>query len=116
MIRRPPRSTLFPYTTLFRSKREPLGVRLARLLVPALADDFLVAGNDAADARIRRGGIQALLSERKRPPHHGVIERPKLGHRGCCHLRRLRADFTSCTASRKSSGVSKLRYTQAKRM
>src|SRR6266480_6593577 len=24
MIRRPPRSTLFPYTTLFRSPREPL--------------------------------------------------------------------------------------------
>src|SRR3712207_8788235 len=26
MIRRPPRSTLFPYTTLFRSHREPSGV------------------------------------------------------------------------------------------
>src|SRR5690349_22412185 len=25
MIRRPPRSTLFPYTTLFRSEREPVG-------------------------------------------------------------------------------------------
>src|SRR3989475_12482887 len=25
MIRRPPRSTLFPYTTLFRSLRDPLG-------------------------------------------------------------------------------------------
>src|SRR2546430_10719839 len=25
MIRRPPRSTLFPYTTLFRSSREPRG-------------------------------------------------------------------------------------------
>src|SRR2546426_7794338 len=25
MIRRPPRSTLFPYTTLFRSPRPPLG-------------------------------------------------------------------------------------------
>src|SRR2546422_2323768 len=25
MIRRPPRSTLFPYPPLFRSKREPLG-------------------------------------------------------------------------------------------
>src|SRR3712207_8702826 len=25
MIRRPPRSTLFPYTTLFRSLRNPLG-------------------------------------------------------------------------------------------
>src|SRR3712207_8592222 len=24
MIRRPPRSTLFPYTTLFRSRRDPL--------------------------------------------------------------------------------------------
>ena len=62
------------------AKREHFGVRLARLLVPALADDFLVAGNDAADARIRRGGIQALCSERKRPPHHGVIERPKRGN------------------------------------
>src|SRR2546427_12651700 len=31
MIRRPPRSTLFPYTTLFRSRRERLGeLRLAR--------------------------------------------------------------------------------------
>src|SRR3989441_4228677 len=27
MIRRPPRSTLFPYTTLFRSGRSPLHVR-----------------------------------------------------------------------------------------
>src|SRR6476660_9978972 len=26
MIRRPPRSTLFPYTTLFRSRRRPGGV------------------------------------------------------------------------------------------
>src|SRR2546426_8600731 len=25
MIRRPPRSTLFPYTTLFRSRRGPMG-------------------------------------------------------------------------------------------
>src|SRR3989449_10785749 len=29
MIRRPPRSTLFPYTTLFRSDAEPRGDRLA---------------------------------------------------------------------------------------
>src|SRR2546427_8036061 len=47
MIRRPPRSTLFPYTTLFRSEREPrpglrrecLGTRDHRVLeeVPARA-------------------------------------------------------------------------------
>src|SRR3712207_8946030 len=33
MIRRPPRSTLFPYTTLFRSARPP---PLGSLLAPAL--------------------------------------------------------------------------------
>src|SRR5258705_6484238 len=32
MIRRPPRSTLFPYTTLFRSFRRPIGV--AGLITP----------------------------------------------------------------------------------
>src|SRR3712207_7986953 len=31
MIRRPPRSTLFPYTTLFRSRAAPLGRRVPRL-------------------------------------------------------------------------------------
>src|SRR2546430_7813982 len=30
MIRRPPRSTLFPYTTLFRSRARPAGARRAR--------------------------------------------------------------------------------------
>src|SRR2546429_6614259 len=30
MIRRPPRSTLFPYTTLFRSNQERLGVFFAQ--------------------------------------------------------------------------------------
>src|SRR2546422_4983731 len=36
MIRRPPRSTLFPYTTLFRSRHHALtmsGSRLGRILV-----------------------------------------------------------------------------------
>src|SRR5947199_6282323 len=32
MIRRPPRSTLFPYTTLFRSNRHGIAVQLAALL------------------------------------------------------------------------------------
>src|SRR5687767_15189101 len=31
MRRRPPRSTLFPYTTLFRSRRARRGIRLGRL-------------------------------------------------------------------------------------
>src|SRR3712207_6969305 len=37
MIRRPPRSTLFPYTTLFRSRDPRIGDRLERLY---LGDHF----------------------------------------------------------------------------
>src|SRR5688572_32104762 len=31
MLRRPPRSTLFPYTTLFRSQRRDLGLQFGRI-------------------------------------------------------------------------------------
>src|SRR3712207_7596588 len=34
MIRRPPRSTLFPYTTLFRSARHPRALRQCLCLAP----------------------------------------------------------------------------------
>src|SRR2546429_10007 len=44
MIRRPPRSTLFPYTTLFRSRH--LGGDRRRLLLADLADPRLGAGGD----------------------------------------------------------------------
>src|SRR3712207_7382445 len=47
MIRRPPRSTLFPYTTLFRSLGLGLLMALTVLLVPggrANAADFSTAG------------------------------------------------------------------------
>src|SRR3712207_344914 len=61
MIRRPPRSTLFPYTTLFRSDRNSLAVRLADeavcigpappsrsyLNAPALISAALITGCDA---------------------------------------------------------------------
>src|SRR2546426_3741521 len=38
MIRRPPRSTLFPYTTLFRSRRRNLGMSQVSIR-PATASD-----------------------------------------------------------------------------
>src|SRR5258707_7293468 len=45
MIRRPPRSTLFPYTTLFRSAlaRDPVMARLAAVALAALAAAALPA-------------------------------------------------------------------------
>src|SRR3712207_6957498 len=53
MIRRPPRSTLFPYTTLFRSLDDELGViRFDRALHSALhypADYGCVPGTEGED-------------------------------------------------------------------
>src|SRR2546428_2866291 len=49
MIRRPPRSTLFPYTTLFRS-----GLGLGRLLVPVIATASAVAQKLVDGARDRK--------------------------------------------------------------
>src|SRR3712207_8468947 len=46
MIRRPPRSTLFPYTTLFRSGQ------------PHRVEDLLVAGTAAQVARQRLADLQ----------------------------------------------------------
>src|SRR5256885_9403261 len=47
MIRRPPRSTLFPYTTLFRSAREPL------LVCHVGADDLGGIGERHGRGRVR---------------------------------------------------------------
>src|SRR2546426_4767782 len=54
MIRRPPRSTLFPYTTLFRSEGSPeRGGRLDRL-EPVLQFGLLPPGPAAAPTRVDR--------------------------------------------------------------
>src|SRR2546425_13277795 len=59
MIRRPPRSTLFPYTTLFRSVFDPTGAG------DAFAGGFmgyLASTGDVSDASLRRAmGYGAAL-------------------------------------------------------
>src|SRR2546427_2034570 len=67
MIRRPPRSTLFPYTTLFRSFRGL--ANFVQQPQPVLADDGVV-------------GIDRHLVE------EGVDPRPQLGDRphGACEV------------------------------
>src|SRR3712207_8670337 len=72
MIRRPPRSTLFPYTTLFRSVRER--VRAHRVpggavhpRVRAAADPALWAARPAGEngARARADVVRAAAQDRK---------------------------------------------------
>src|SRR3712207_8094728 len=59
MIRRPPRSTLFPYTTLFRSDDRALGVELVAVGPVALLET--AGGRVDADAdrhrAVRRPGL-----------------------------------------------------------
>src|SRR3989442_10688511 len=67
MIRRPPRSTLFPYTTLFRSLAGVGVPHLHRLVISAAADDALAVGADrhAGDpARVSREGEYLLAGVR----------------------------------------------------
>src|SRR2546426_5201543 len=54
MIRRPPRSTLFPYTTLFRSQREP-----------ARAPDAVVRA-DEADPGVHHADVGRCVEDRDR--------------------------------------------------
>src|SRR2546426_5350669 len=60
MIRRPPRSTLFPYTTLFRSKKPPTrSARMMNGLSPFFAS----------------GARKALKSGTSRPTHFPGLSR-----------------------------------------
>src|SRR5258708_24296500 len=75
MIRRPPRSTLFPYTTLFRSLRrhQRLAAQHAVLIAERKADHFELAPLDLALDRGRRAPLlvrsEEHTSELQSPDH-----------------------------------------------
>src|SRR3712207_7087302 len=76
MIRRPPRSTLFPYTTLFRSGADPAGDVGERRLAPSGQRD------GGAGLRQLQGGALADAAARARDPSdlapqpvHGTLDR-----------------------------------------
>src|SRR2546422_6012801 len=61
MIRRPPRSTLFPYTTLFRSKRGPLGPERSKVM----ADKASSKGGITRRDFVRMAGVATGMADRK---------------------------------------------------
>src|SRR2546427_1313733 len=68
MIRRPPRSTLFPYTTLFRSLRRPIADGLAEPGDVALVGLERDAGgrvDEHGDTAARQAGRQGPARDRK---------------------------------------------------
>src|SRR3989442_14955316 len=81
MIRRPPRSTLFPYTTLFRSLTGTvLALTSASLLVsPSLATGGLARLDFVAERVQARGRITALVAG---TGHRGRVDAPPRGGGG----------------------------------
>src|SRR2546422_8576273 len=63
MIRRPPRSTLFPYTTLFRSRDELVVGQIGRQGRKEPAGDLLASLVDVAGAGVDLGGRRIIRSE-----------------------------------------------------
>src|SRR3712207_7346270 len=64
MIRRPPRSTLFPYTTLFRSERKnssrrPVTSRVSEVGAVVLAGGLLLCAVAAWGLRARDGAVRS---------------------------------------------------------
>src|SRR3712207_7468046 len=87
MIRRPPRSTLFPYTTLFRSGA--LAARRARRA--AARDDAGAGGGGGAAQRVRVG--HDAPAPLRAPEGDGTARLP-------AHLRRRSEEHTSELQSR----------------
>src|SRR5690349_24058622 len=71
MIRRPPRSTLFPYTTLFRSlflegQGEPPGLAAIRREIRTFGEEALRSEEHTSELQSRRDLVCRLLLEKKK--------------------------------------------------
>src|SRR2546427_9948569 len=101
MIRRPPRSTLFPYTTLFRSLPLPPALRRVapRGLRPARDVDH-AAGGRGQRALLRRLLLRRRLAGRA-APRRRLLEGTRAATRG---LRPRRAAGAACGALARGRG------------
>src|SRR3712207_9256235 len=75
MIRRPPRSTLFPYTTLFRSAAGQLLLKLADrdLLVQDRSAVLDLAQPSVGSVGVDRGGVVRALERRPERREEGQL-------------------------------------------
>src|SRR5258708_23602122 len=78
MIRRPPRSTLFPYTTLFRSLGElALGGERARALDAGAGGDPLEIDTQAGVALLVAGfAVMAVINAERSEEHTSELQSP----------------------------------------
>src|SRR5258708_24372256 len=101
MIRRPPRSTLFPYTTLFRSRRLSDGYQMARqhALPPRCRELWCVSDGDGlALGQDLAGRSEEHTSELQSPDHlvcRLLLEKKNRSPQACNHTPTLVFGLTS---------------------
>src|SRR5258705_9358540 len=76
MIRRPPRSTLFPYTTLFRSKQQPAlrPEHLAPIVQAVLRGIDVRSEEHTSELQSLRHLVCRLLLEKKKKKRKHVVD------------------------------------------
>src|SRR5204863_4413094 len=87
MIRRPPRSTLFPYTTLFRSRRhgaDPAAIiREPHATCPPISYGEMGRSEEhTSELQSRRDLVCRLLLEKKKKNKHRMTRKTKQGSSG----------------------------------
>src|SRR5690349_23887449 len=87
MIRRPPRSTLFPYTTLFRSRVRSVGEGAGRVLV----DLHEEAVHPRRHARGRSEEHTSELQSRRDLVCRLLLEKKKKNRKNTSHIRTRRS-------------------------
>src|SRR2546430_4492040 len=73
MIRRPPRSTLFPYTTLFRSIRGGFLVQERTRVAQAVDESGWRSEEHTSELQSQSNLVCRLLLEKKKKNHHTGI-------------------------------------------
>src|SRR3712207_7290141 len=76
MIRRPPRSTLFPYTTLFRSRNLPFGVAYSYTGLPMvmLARELVRSGEVGTIRKVEAWYPQGWLASPRSEEHTSELQ------------------------------------------
>src|SRR5207302_6000226 len=98
MIRRPPRSTLFPYTTLFRSIKCLLGVGSHRLREHAPTRSNL--GQDRKSTRLNSSHVKisyAVFCLKKKKKHHNT-EIDEINHPTTSYILKIHLNNTRYTS------------------
>src|SRR2546427_4174902 len=77
MIRRPPRSTLFPYTTLFRSAYWRTNVQGTLAVLKAVVDAKVRRGGFASRAEVGKGHVLTPITVKNRMPSSSLKKKKK---------------------------------------